>query len=70
MIYFDEVGNKGDYLLDPNRLAFMLLSHYFSLKRFNRYFSPTARKSYGQRIELIRQTEEYSNSIGMKISLV
>jgi len=31
MIYFDEAGNTGDYLLDPNQPAFTLLSHDFSL---------------------------------------
>ena len=30
MIYFDEAGNTGDYLLDPNQPAFTLLSHNFS----------------------------------------
>lgn len=31
MIYFDEAGNTGDHLLDPNQPAFTLLSHDFSL---------------------------------------
>lgn len=61
MIYFDEAGNTGDNLLDPNQPAFTLLSHDFNEEESLRILKALRDKVKSEELHFARLRRKSSN---------
>jgi hypothetical protein len=61
MIFFDEAGNSGSNLLDPNQPTYLLLSHDFSIKEANEMLLELDKVSHAKELHF-KNLKKYERS--------